>query len=447
MHEIRDPVHVFIRLHNSERDILNSPPFQRLRHIQQLALTNLVYPGATHKRFEHSLGVMELASRVFDIVTHQDNVSDAIKESMPEIIDDELKPYWRRALRMAALCHDLGHIPFSHAAEELLPQGCNHEGLTLKFIEEGMSEIWDSLKPAMNKNDIVKLAVNPAKVEKKMDKLTTWEYVLSDIIQGDALGVDRMDYLLRDSLHTGVAYGKFDHFRLIDTMRILPCKLEPGNKGDAALDFQLGVEQGGLQSAESMILARYFMYSQVYMHRVRRIYDIHLKDFLEEWLEKGKFSTELQDHLRMTDDEVMVALREADLDVNSKGHIHAKRIINREHFRCLYEQNPTDIAENPLSCSYIYEALKKEFPCASFRYDGYTQQSSSLDFPVRMNDGSIRSSGSVSEVLNRVPVINIGFIFADSTIFKKAGNWLSDNREKIVRLIQEEQKDEEQDEK
>src|SRR5207244_7228705 len=77
IHEIRDPIHVFVRLDSDEREVLNSRPFQRLRHIHQLALTYLVYPGATHKRFEHSLGVMELAGRVFDIIT--DNATDAIR--------------------------------------------------------------------------------------------------------------------------------------------------------------------------------------------------------------------------------------------------------------------------------------------------------------------------------------------------------------------------------
>ena len=79
-HEIRDPIHVFVRLDTDEREVLDSRPFQRLRHIHQLALTYLLYPAATHKRFEHSLGVMELAGRVFDVVTHAANVTDEIRE-------------------------------------------------------------------------------------------------------------------------------------------------------------------------------------------------------------------------------------------------------------------------------------------------------------------------------------------------------------------------------
>lgn len=119
-HEIRDPIHVFIRLDTDERRVLNSRPFQRLRYIHQLALTYLVYPGATHRRFEHSLGVMELAGRVFDVVTAADNVHSQLRDFTRS--GDELR-YWRRVLRMAALCHDVGHLPFSHAAEDLLPKG------------------------------------------------------------------------------------------------------------------------------------------------------------------------------------------------------------------------------------------------------------------------------------------------------------------------------------
>src|SRR5579864_7188573 len=108
-HEIRDPIHVFIHLDSDERTVVDSAFFQRLRHINQLALSYLVYPGATHKRFEHSLGVMEIASRVFDVVTAADNVHhDSVRNIIP---DEQSRSYWKSALRMAALCHDLGHLP------------------------------------------------------------------------------------------------------------------------------------------------------------------------------------------------------------------------------------------------------------------------------------------------------------------------------------------------
>lgn len=136
-HEIRDPLHVFIRLDSDERKVLDSYPFQRLRYIHQLALSYLVYPGATHRRFEHSLGVMELAGKVFDVVTRPDAIDDKIKSVIPELHNKDKLSYWRRVLRMAALCHDMGHLPFSHAAEkDLLPAGFDHETMTGEIIRE-----------------------------------------------------------------------------------------------------------------------------------------------------------------------------------------------------------------------------------------------------------------------------------------------------------------------
>jgi len=127
-HEFRDPIHTFIRMFTGERRIVDTPPFQRLRHIHQLATTFLVYPGATHRRFEHSLGVMELAARVFDVMMKRDNIREEIEYWR---LDDYDREYWRRALRLAALLHDVGHLPFSHAGErELLPEGWDHERLT-----------------------------------------------------------------------------------------------------------------------------------------------------------------------------------------------------------------------------------------------------------------------------------------------------------------------------
>lgn len=289
IHEIRDPIHNFIRLDSNERKVLDSRPFQRLRYIHQLGLTYLLYPGATHRRFEHSLGVMELASRVYDIITEPTNIfHDSVREIIP---DDYDLQYWRRVLRMAALCHDLGHLPFSHAAEiELLPEGWDHERLTVEIIHsENMENIWSDIK--IKSDDVAKLAVGPKKF--KDPKFGEWETILSEIITGNSFGVDRMDYLLRDSYHAGVAYGKFDHYRLIDTIRILP-KTENGSVEPA-----LGIEEGGLHSAEALLLARYFMYIQLYFHSVRRIYDIHLRDFLKEWLPDGYFHTAIQDHLRL----------------------------------------------------------------------------------------------------------------------------------------------------
>lgn len=439
IHEIRDPIHVFVHLDSYERDVLNSHPFQRLRHIHQLALTYLVYPSATHKRFEHSLGVMELASRVFDVITNRENTTEEVRDVLRELVNDNALGYWRSVLRMAALCHDIGHLPFSHAAEgDLLPDGWDHERLTRELISsERMRAIWNEMMPPLRHEHIVKLAVGP----KKASDLTfsKWETLLSEVIVGDAFGVDRMDYLLRDSHHTGVAYGKFDHYRLIDTLRILPAP--QAEEGEEHQYPTLGVEDGGIQSAEALMLARYFMFSQVYLHPVRRIYDIHLKDFLKQWLQNGIFSTNLSEHLQMTDNEVTAGLLSAAYDSGRVAHCHARRVVRREHFKKIHGRNPKDVAVNPEAGKAIYDALAAEFGPEYFRHDRYGQKGGAHDFPVRQHDGRIVSSLSISENLKEVPVFSIDFVFADRAIYENAKIWVEPRREEIIRLAAEEVED------
>ena len=147
-----------------------------------------------------------------------------------------------------------------------------------------MRDIFSNMTPPLRVEDVVKLSVGEKELS-KFEKVTytPWESILAEIITGNALGVDRIDYLLRDSHHSGVAYGKFDHYRLVDTLRILPVH----NDEDDHDEPMLGVEVGGIHSAEALLLARYFMFTQLYFHSVRRIYDQHLKDFLLAWLPDG----------------------------------------------------------------------------------------------------------------------------------------------------------------
>ena len=428
-HEIRDPIHVFVRLDTDERAVLNSRPFQRLRHIHQLALTYLVYPGATHRRFEHSLGVMELAGRVFDVVTRGDAVTDPVRERLPEISDTEKLRYWRRVLRMAALCHDIGHLPFSHAAEdELLPDGWDHERLTVELIRsEEMQSIWNAMTPPVRAEDVVKLAVGPKKA--KGSPFSRWETILGEIIVSDAFGVDRMDYLLRDSHHTGVSYGKFDQHRLIDTLRILPYSSEGAEQ---AIEPALGVEEGGLHSAEALLLARYFMYAQLYFHPVRRIYDTHLKDFLRAWLPGGRFSTRAEDLLDLTDNEVSAALLAAARDSTTAGHDAARRIVRREHFRLLYQRHPAHVKLNAEAGKQIFEAAKKCLGGEAVRYDRYWQRGAAPDFPVLRQDGRIVSSISVSETLSRLPLVSIDNVYVAPERLEEARSWLLREQDAII---------------
>jgi len=423
-HEIRDPIHVFVRLSEDERKVVNSPYFQRLRNIHQLALTYLVYPGASHKRFEHSLGVMELASRVFDIVTHRNNLSEQTKKDLNEYVDLNDLTAWRKVLRMASLLHDVGHLPFSHAAEkDLFPEGWDHERMTREIIQsDEMKPIWDNLKTKIWPEDIVKLAVGKQKA--KPPVLNSWELILSEIITGNVFGVDRIDYLLRDSHHTGVAYGRFDHYRLIDTLRILP---------DPYYGWpMLGIEVGGLHSAEALLLARYFMYTQVYFHPVRRIYDRHLMDFLKDWLDESQFSTKVSEHLKITDNEVSAALLVAAENDKELGHSHADYIINRKHFKLLYESNTKDSALNSETGESVYKALSDKFGKNNYRHDRYLQQDNLPDFPVLLRNGDVVSSLDKSEVLNSIPVVSVDFVFCKREKYEKSKKWLEHNRNQFL---------------
>lgn len=435
-HEIRDPIHIFIRLDNHERKVLDSRAVQRLRHIHQLGLTYLVYPGATHKRFEHSLGVMELASRVFDVITHQDNIGCSINEFRTE--ND--RRYWKRVLRMAALCHDLGHLPFSHTAEEeLLPDGWNHEQLTRALIEsDELQEIWNEVTPPLRCEDIVKLAIGPRSAE-GLD-FTDGQAILAEIITGDTFGVDRMDYLLRDSHHTGVAYGKFDHYRLIDTLRILEPPPSNGEQ-EVSREPRLGVEEGGLQSAESLWLARYFMYSQVYLHRVRRIYDIHLRDFLKKRLRMGFFQTDIKKLLTMTDESIVFSLLSA--AYNKKHHLYeeARRIIQRQHFKVGYERNPDHAKKNPEAGKAVFEAARDRFGGENVRHDRYVENSPFPDFPVKRRDGRAVYSSSISSVFMNLPPLSIDYVFVNRNIMSDFETWFTKNINDIIQPPREEEED------
>ena len=436
-HEIRDAIHTFIQFDSHDRRILDSRPFQRLRHVNQLALTHLVYPGATHKRFEHSLGVMYLADRVYGVVTEPENVNEAVKGVLPELSRPVELQYWRKVLRAAALCHDLGHLPFSHAGEDLLPEGWNHERLTVEFIRsDEMNEIWHSLTPPLRPDDIAKLAVGAKEGAKIIDSsFTDWQAILAEIIVGDAFGADRMDYLLRDSHHTGVAYGKFDHYRLIDTLRILPPA--PTEGGSNSSEPTLGVEEGGLHSVEALLLARYAMFSQVYFHRVRRIYDIHLRDFLKEWLPNGQFFTAVEDILKVTDIEVTHALRQASLEDTDLGLL-ANRIIRREHFREFYQRNPEDLGEGVDAAPAIYGAACNEFGPENIRLDQDNKGGGTVEFPVLSRDGRIVSSVSLSQILGKLPEAAIDYVFVEPSYRDDAVEWLKKNRRDIIENAKEE---------
>lgn len=441
IHEFRDPIHNFISLDRQARSLVDSVPFQRLRQIHQLALTYNVYPGASHKRFEHSLGVMHLAGQVFDIVTDPRNRHPATDYMFPDNLQQS-----RVTLCLAALCHDLGHLPFSHAAEkELLPKGQDHESLTLAVIESSyLHDVWAS-DTNVNKDMVKKLAVGSKKL--KGVNFTSWEAILAEIITGDSFGVDRIDYLLRDSYHCGVTYGRFDHNRLIQSLRILP-KSE-GEDEDESNEPTLGIDLGGLNSAEALLLARYFMYKQMYFHHVRRAYDFHLIQYMKAFYAPAGYSMHVDFHMSQTDNEVLAGLRLAARDPEAVGHHAATAVLDRKHFKKVYERVPSDdnavqqaIIDGLLrpeknqsdltAANFIFKAMKDHFPHDKLHYDAYDSSANPAQFPVLMSNGRIEQSTRVSDVLEKLPLMNIRYILVDPTIKDQVEAWMDKNVSKIV---------------
>ncbi len=428
IHEFRDPIHNFIHVTSEERKVIDSLTFQRLRHIHQLATTYYIYPSATHKRFEHSLGVMELAGRIFDIITDNENIKhDSVREIVPHHSEIE---EWKRIVKIAALLHDIGHLPFSHAAEgELLPEGFNHEKLTVLLIEN--SELTKTLEDLrLTPKLIAKIAVGPK--EYKESTFSTWEALLSEIIVGNSFGADRIDYLLRDSYHVGVAYGKFDHYRLLETIRILP-KSE-GDGIEKSNEPVIGIEEGGINVAESLLLARYFMFSQVYFHPIRRAYDTHLKDFLLNWLPGSKFSVKPEEHIKMTDNEVNAEVLSSYYDKNKPAHNEAKRMIERNHFKLFYSGKQFDLQRNPRATDLVFEKAKEKFGEKRIRRDRVLPKKAADIFPVLLREGSVISSIERSSVLSQIPIASFDYLFIEPTQIRKAENWIKEELENILKV-------------
>lgn len=321
-YEIRCPVHGFIRLNDWEKSIVDQPAFQRLRRIRQLAWTDQVYPGAMHTRFEHSLGVMHTATLLYDAI--RSGSTDVLQSELgytPEGLNRD-----RQLIRLAALLHDVGHSPFSHASEDLFPQQENgkkfkHEQYSAAIVRTQLRDVIENHPLNTNcdfsADDVAAILEGSTNAKHRL----FWR----DLIDGQ-MDADRMDYLLRDSHHAGVQYGKFDLNRITNTILAIP-----GAGGSAPV---LGFSQGGLHAAEGLVLARYFMFTQVYFHKTRVAYDIHLKGALSEILPGGKFprpvGDELQDFLKWDDWKVLGLL------ADGKGGEHGKYLATRSHYRLAY---------------------------------------------------------------------------------------------------------------
>ncbi|MGC8998762.1 MAG: HD domain-containing protein [Candidatus Bathyarchaeia archaeon] len=295
--EIKDPVHGYVYITEEEKEIIDSYPVQRLRRLRQLAGAEYVYPGANHTRFEHSVGVMYLAGKVAE----NPNISQIIGEEEVE------------AVRIAGLLHDVGHGPFSHVFEHLLTKKLNktHEDITVWIIKH--SELKDALGSFGYKaEDIAELAVGSLSIRGKA--------FLNQIIRS-SIDVDKLDFVVRDTYHTGAEYGFVDVFRLIHTFDVL--------------DGNLAVDIGALSTLESFIIARIESFKSIYFHRVGRAAQIMLATALEkadEELGLSAFKTP-EEYLAMDDYTVWAMLKNC-----KKSSPIIKNLERRKMLKCAYEQ-------------------------------------------------------------------------------------------------------------
>lgn len=424
---VRDPIHDFIELSDLEIEILGSPVVQRLRFVHQLALSYLVYPSATHKRFEHSLGVMHLATRIFDVVTREPNLSDDIYGVLPGLRNNADR--WREQVRYAALLHDVGHLPFSHAAENLLPNGRDHEHLTRDFITSG------HLRSSLAKIDretprqVARIATDPKIFPD--DPYENYETVLNRIITGKAFGADRMDYLLRDSHHVGVAYGHFDLARLVDQLRLLPM-IDQDSKQIRGVE--LGIREGGLHAAEALLVARYQMFSQIYLHRTRRSFDLLLKDFMREYVkekykESGTLPISEHEFLESNDVTIMNAIFEAAANSHKAGHQAALRIVERRPYKAVWSPTPDQVRESAKEGKAVGEELtarlKEQFGENKVLHDSSPPKLTNVDFPVLRRNGDVVQASSLSELLTVLPEPSCEFIFlTDDSLMDTVDTWI-----------------------
>ncbi|MFN7991650.1 MAG: HD domain-containing protein, partial [Candidatus Micrarchaeia archaeon] len=273
----KDEIHGTIEFTGLEERIIDSEPFQRLRRIRQMSVTNLVYPGANHTRFEHSIGTAHLSF----VIARRLGLG---KEDMAKV-------------KLYGLLHDIGHTAFSHEGEDVVRKYIgDHEQLGRKLILDG--EIADILSESYRPQEIADVGSS----------------AFGSIVASD-LGADRMDYLKRDALNTGVAYGIIDIDRIVHTL--------------AMKEGTLCIGKGGLEAAEYLLVARFMMFSTVYMHKTVRIATAMLYRAMEGAIADGTLGPE--DFAVLDDEGALAAMLGS-----AKGGMYAQALRRRRLFKEAY---------------------------------------------------------------------------------------------------------------
>jgi HD superfamily phosphohydrolase len=254
MKVIRDPIWNNIRLDALAQELIDTPAFQRLRYVRQLGLAFLVYPGASHSRFEHALGAYHLARRALDLLAERGDIA----AGDPACSD----------LRVAALLHDIGHYPFSHALEEI--GALHHEEVARPLVTDG--RIGKVLRDALG-------ASAPERIMELIRGRSASP--LQGLISG-SIDLDKIEYLRRDAQMCGVPYGDIDADRLINSLTLV----------DVGGRRTVGIAEKGLSALESLLFAKYQMYRNVYWHHAVRSATAMYKRLVSDALDAGSLTAD-----------------------------------------------------------------------------------------------------------------------------------------------------------
>jgi len=338
--EIKDPVHGYVYITEAEKQVIDSFPVQRLRRLRQLAGAEYVYPGANHTRFEHCVGVMHLAG----LMAENPYLSKHFSEEEYQLI------------RIAALLHDVGHGPFSHIFEHLLVKFLKktHEDINVWIVQK--SELKDIIKKlGFNVDDVAKLSVG---------WLHKPNRAFMDQIIRSAVDVDKLDFVVRDTYHTGAQYGYVDVFRLIQTLDVL--------------DQNLAVDLGALSALESFILARVESFKSIYFHRVGRAAQIMLAMAMEEAKDELgliDFKTP-EEYLAHDDYTVWTMLKKSK---KSKGII--ENLEKRRLLKCAYDRT-FYVRDKTVSSIFSVEEIRNQLRDQIANEAGVDSQSVVIDVPT-----------------------------------------------------------------
>jgi len=336
---INDPVHGFITINDPLIfELINHPFYQRLRRIQQMALAQLVYPGAVHTRLHHSLGAYHLMCIAINELT----------DKGIEITKEEAQ-----AAKLAILLHDIGHGPFSHALENVLLKGVSHEDLSLLIMHHLNSSSNEVLKGHLS----LAIQIFTNQYPKKF---------LHQLISGQ-LDVDRLDYLSRDSFFTGVTEGLVGYERILKMLTVH--------------EQELVVEEKGINSVEKFLMSRRLMYWQVYQHktvlaaekmlvkiieRAQLLFDekneqVKTGGVLDYFLSVSHWDLnkiDLNNFSQLDDTDIMYAIKQWQHHSDPILSLLCNRLLNRQGFKCIMQSDPITSAQ----WEEAYQLVKSKFP-------------------------------------------------------------------------------------